>query len=72
MKTYTIFEGSVRLKDNATLSEAYKLIPAGSEIVSGNKTEKVYENNKLVDEIIEFRAIYKTPRGDRFTIIENK
>lgn len=72
MKTYTLFQGDVRLKDNCSLSEAYKLIPAGSEIVSGNKTEKVYENNKLVEEVVEFRAIYKTPRGDRFTIIENK
>lgn len=72
MKTYQVFRNDSKIKDNCTINEAYSVLPAGSVLISGNKSEEFIHPDGKIETITEIRAYYKVPTGGHITIIENK
>jgi hypothetical protein len=71
MTTYSIITNSgSTLGQKKTITEAMLLLPAGSKLVSGNKTEKI--KKKGADDrvrVIE-QATYRTPQQTYISIIK--
>ena len=59
------------LKNDASINEARDLIPAGSNLISGNKVKKEFNNGVTTEEVEEYRASFKSMNGDKYTIVEN-
>ena len=70
MRTYQVFEDTNLVKSNASITEAYEHVKAGSKMISGNTTKEVVVNGKI-ETITEIKAHYKSPQGGTVTIIEN-
>lgn len=73
MKTYTIAKSTGEIMGQGkSITEAMQLLPAGSVLVSGNKTEKTKKEGEAeeIREIIQ--ATYKTPQVTYISIIEEK
>lgn len=68
MKTYQVFRDERLVGDHISITEAMKLIPAGSKLVSGNQTKQVGN-----EEVLEIKGSWRIPCNEgNVTIYENK
>ena len=72
MKTYQVFRDKNLVGDKLSLSDAQKLIPAGSTLCSGNTTRQKTKPEGGLETITEIKATYRIPCKEGYvTIIQN-
>lgn len=68
MKTYQVFRDERLVGDHVSITDAMKLIPAGSKLVSGNQLKQVGN-----EEVLEIKGSWIIPCNEgNVTIYENK
>lgn len=70
MTTYQIFRGDEMIADNININELFNLIPAGSQLISGNRTEIIRKPNGCFEQHTEVKAVYKLMTGFNLTVIQ--
>lgn len=72
MIKYQVFENDRMILDNATITEAYSKVEAGSKIISGNTVRKVrHADGSETEEILEIKSTHKAAGSSKkITIVQ--
>lgn len=71
MIKYQVFENDRMILDNATITEAYSKIPAGSKLISGNTSKSLRKDDGSEQIVEEIKAVYQVPcKGLKITVIQ--
>jgi len=71
MTTYQVFKDNDLIKGNASITEAYHHVPAGSKLISGTTCKSIVKPEGGLEEVIEVKAVFKIRSGGHVTIIQN-